>query len=266
MSQQTEVMKPLRAALEQWIAIETEAHMAWLGDMDATAARRRSRGSRTLVRRMAAAARPHLSAFARSNDHLTAEQLEEIAIQLSPGGAHTGATLARIVRQSVLFADPLLVAAVFRINWHGGKAGFQFLPDPAITDPDDYDEEAAELLDALDQGTGGDPRRILTGADLAFFDSLPDRYTIYRGARGLTPERAAAGVCWTTRREVAEWFARRGEGGDAVVVTARCRRADVRLAKADECEVVTIPRRAREIQCRPHQKNWRPAMTWAPDA
>ena len=266
MGRQAEMMKPLRAALAQWTEIEMEAHTAWLGDMDAAAARRRARGSRTLVQRMAAAARPHLAAFVRRNDHLTAEQLEEVAMHLSPGGAHTGATLARIVRQSVLFADPLLVAAVFRFNWHGGKAGFQFLPDPATTDPDDYDEEAAELLDALDQGTGGDPRRVLTGADLAFFESLPDRFTVYRGARGLTPERAAAGVCWTTRREIAEWFARRGGGGDAVVVTARCRKADVRLAKADECEVVTIPARARDIRCRPRRKNWRPAMTWAPDA
>ncbi len=211
---------------------------------------------------MAAAARPHLATFARRNDHFTAKQLEEVAIQLSPGGAHTGAKLARIVSHSVMFADPLLVAAVFRFNWHGGKAGFQFLPDPAVTDPDDYDEEAGDLLAALDRGTGGDPRRILTGADLAFFDSLPDRFTVYRGARGLPPERAAAGVCWTTRREVAEWFARRFGGGDAVVVTARCRKADVRLVKADECEVVTIPSRAREIRYRPRRANWRPAMTW----
>ena len=261
-----EIMKPLRAALAQWAEIEMNAHTTWLGDMDAVLARRRSHGSRTLVRRMVSAARPHLAAFARRNDHLTAEQLEEVACQLSPGGAHTGATLARIVRQSVLFADPLLVAAVFRFNWHGGKAGFQFLPDPATADPDDYDGEAWELLETLDQGTGGDPRRILTGADIAFFDSLPDRFTIYRGVRGLTPERAAAGVCWTTRREVAEWFARRGGSDDAVVVTAQCRKADVRLAKADECEVVTIPSRAREIRCRPRRANWRPAMSWASDA
>ena len=269
MSAQAEIMKPLRAALALWVKIETESkdeQTAWLASIGHDTPKHVIRNDRALVRRMAAAAGPHLAAFARRNDHLTAEQLEEVVMQLSPGGAHTGATLARIVRQNVMFADPLLVAAVFRFNWHGGKAGFQFLPDPATADPDDYDGEAWELLETLDQGTGGDPRRILTGADIAFFDSLPDRFTIYRGVRGLTPERAAAGVCWTTRREVAEWFARRGGSDDAVVVTAQCRKADVRLAKADECEVVTIPSRAREIRCRPRRANWRPAMTWASDA
>ena len=118
------------------------------------------------------------------------------------------------------------------------------------------------MLDVFDQAADGDPRRILTGEDLAFFDSLPDRFTIYRGARGITPEKIAAGVCWTTKREVAEWFALRGD--EPVVMTARCRKAYVRLAKASEFEIVTVPERARVIACRPRQRGWRPETNWAP--
>ncbi len=92
MGRQAEMMKQLRAALAQWVEIEmkAETHAALRSDMDVATARRRARCGRTLVRRMAAAARPHLAAFARRNDHLTAEQLEEVAIQLSPGGAQHG--------------------------------------------------------------------------------------------------------------------------------------------------------------------------------
>ena len=264
MSVHSDTVKLLRAALAEWVEIDLDGkrrNAEWVASMGHKLPARAIQGDRALTRRMAAAARPHLAAFARSNDRLTADQLEELAADLSPGGAHTGALLGQIIERDVIFADPLLVAAVFRYNWHGGKAGFQFLPDPATTDPDDYDEAVWHLLNVFDLGTASNPRRVLTGEDLAFFDSLPDRFTVYRGAHGLSPERAAAGVCWTTRREVAEWFARRGSD-DAVVITARCRKDDVRLAKATECEVVTIPSKARLIACRPHSNDWHPEMTW----
>ena len=263
MNPSPDMMKALRGALAAWIAVDIERQendAAWYATHGHKTPKRMALSGRALTRRMAASARPHLGAFARRNGHLSAEQLEELAAALSPGGAHTSAMLARIIHRNVMFVDPLLLAAAFRYNWHGGKVGFQFLPDPATTGPDDYDSEAWELLNVFDEGTGGDPRRILTGDDLAFFDSLPDSFTIYRGTHGLTAERAAAGVCWTTRREVAEWFARRGTR-DRVVIMARCRKADVRMAKAAECEVVTIPSRVRQIKCRPHGKDWRPVMS-----
>ncbi|ESW66501.1 hypothetical protein X773_31065 [Mesorhizobium sp. LSJC285A00] len=49
-------------------------------------------------------------------------------------------------------------------------------------------------------------------------------------------------------RDIAEWFAVRSaeqNNGEAVVVTAKVRKAGVRLAKASEKEVVTVPRRSR---------------------
>ena len=267
MTFRAELLKLLRGALAEWMAIDLETKRKsaeWMASHGHSLPKRARQGDRAVTRMMAAQARPHLAAFARSNAHLSAEQLEELAADLSPGGAHTGALLGQLVERDVIFADPLLVAAVFRYNWHGGKAGFQFLPDPAVTDPDDYDDAVWQLLNVFDLGTASDPRRILTGDDLAFFDSLPKRFMIYRGTHGLTSERASAGVCWTTRREVAEWFARRGAGADPQVVAAWCRKTDVRLAKADECEIVTIPACARPIMCRSRSNSWRPEMTWAP--
>lgn len=201
-----------------------------------------------------------MAAFLCDNHHLSASELENIAAELSPGGVHNGALLARIIYANVAFIDPLLMAALFRYNWHG-KRGFQFLPDPADTDVHEYETEAWDLMELFDNATGGDPRRILTNEDLAFFDDLPETFTIYRGASGITEAQAGAGVCWTTQRNVAEWFAARGK--DPIVVTARCRKTDVRLAKASEFEVVTIARQSRQIVCRSHKDDWRPEMEWA---
>jgi len=100
----------------------------------------------------------------------------------------------------------------------------------------------------------GDPRRILVGEDRNFYDSLPDRFTVYRGCAGVSLEHARAGICWTTKRDIAEWFADRSADRNArpVLISARVRKADVLLTKAAECEVVAIPTaRFRALKCRP---------------
>jgi hypothetical protein len=204
---------------------------------------------RETVLRMAQEAEPHLVNFLRDNSDKTAEELEDLAHKLSPGGAHTGGTLALLIRDYFLGADPFLLAAVIRWNWHGGKIGFQFLPNPAETDLDEYIYQAGSLLDLLE----GDARLILTGEDRAFFDSLPDRLTVYRGCAGISIDHAAAGVCWTTKREVAEWFALRTADitkPEPILLSARIAKADIRLAKAAEFEVVTSPYRTRVLKCR----------------
>lgn len=215
-------------------------------------------------------AETYIDAFLQDNSQRTAEELEEMADALSPGGAHDGGELVRLVQAYTWLADPLLVAATIRYNWHGGKVGFQFLPDPATTDPETYDEEAWSLMTLFDEATDGDPRRILTGADRGFFDSLPDRFTVYRGCASVPLENAKLGVCWTVRREVAEWFARRSalfNGGDPVLIASRIRKADVRIVKASEWEVVTVPRWAHALKCRLRKRSkWQPAMTWSPES
>lgn len=198
--------------------------------------------------------------------HLSSDDLERIAGHLSPGWAHTSGLFARVIYHSIWWANRRLLAAMFRLNWHGGKVGFQFLPDPAQTDPSEYQQAAADLAEIIHEGTDGDPRSILTGYDLAFFDSLPDRFTVYRGAAGISPDVIACGVCWTLRREVAEWFAHRSagfNGGDPAVVSARVRKADVLFVKAEEFEIVMQPWRWRRLRCGA-PKAQRPELTWGP--
>lgn len=219
-------------------------------------------------------AAPHLAAFKRDNSTKSPDELSALADCLSPGGAHTPAGLVNAVREMVKDADPLLIAATVYRNWHGGKIGFQFLPRPGEVDwPDEYYVEASALLDQIRDGTGGDPRRILLENDRAFFDALPERLTVYRGAAGISSEMTGFGVCWTTRREVAEWFAWRSAEyfGSPVVMTARIKKSDVVLAKALEFEIVAMPRNPRRIECRPLPKRspieqeWTPETRWRGD-
>jgi hypothetical protein len=83
---------------------------------------------------------------------------------------------------------------------------------------------------------------------------------------GIAPDQAADGVCWTTSRDVAEWFGVRTAkfvDGDPVLVSARIKKSDVRLAKAIEMEVVTQPDRYRVLRCRRRSINPQPKFVWS---
>jgi hypothetical protein len=191
------------------------------------------------------------AAFDRDNSSETAEGLETLAAGLSPSGTHAGGLLIGLIRSTIWNADPLLLAAAIRYNWQGSKLHFQFLPDPAEVDLETYDAEAWSLLALFDDATQGNPGRILTGGDLDFFKALPERFTIYRGCAGISVAHAGSGVCWTTKRTLAEWFAARSARllkADPILLTARVKKDDIRLARAEEFEVVTIPARFRILK------------------
>lgn len=160
------------------------------------------------------------------------------------------------------------MAAIFRICWHGGKVGFQFLPRPNEVSLDDYENEAINLLAVFDEGTDFDPRRILTDDDLQFYEELGEKLTVYRGIESGHAEYGPLGVCWTTNRSVAEWFAMRSASffnTEPVLLSAQIRKCDIRMAKASEFEVVTMPRQHRQIKCRVRGEHRRPQMVWAAD-
>lgn len=189
--------------------------------------------------------------FLNDNFDKTPEELAAMARAINFGGAHDAGLTVRYVREYVFAACPRLVAACLYEAWQGGKGGFQFLPDPAETDPDEYDGLVWDLIEALENGAP-DPRQVLLNGysnDLDFYNSLPDSFTVYRGTGGIPADRAAAGVCWTTNRAYADWFAGR-LSGDPVVVSARVRKSDVRLAFSSEHEVVVAPRRFRVLKFR----------------
>ncbi len=268
----------LRACLRRWVDENIKAQTTEWEWRCSHAVRINSRGQRRRIgqskrmlqatrgvtHRMAQRARPYLADLLKDNSARTPEELQNIAGHLSPGGVHTGALLLQLILDELPDeCCPRLVAAMIYWNWSGGKRGFQFLPDFLHSDPDWFRARAETLLETIGDGTNGDPRRLLTGDDRGFYDSLPDRVTVYRGCGGVSPEIAAMGVCWTTSREMAEWFADRSHG-DPVVVTARIRKSDVVLVGASEHEVVCQPRRARAINCR--KVGSRPAGWRAPAA
>ena len=200
----------------------------------------------------------------------SAVELEEMAGRLTPGGAHTDGGLIMAAVGHIMFPDPLLVTATIREAWRGGKAGFQFLPDPAETDPEEYQEEAWDLYEMLRGGEFENValQDILTNTydpDLAFYEALPDRLTVYRGAAGISPELCAAGLCWTTKRRTAEWFAQRiARGREPVLVSSRVWKNRAALAFAAEHELVIQPFKHRVLKCRPVPKmtppSWEPGM------
>ena len=200
---------------------------------------------------MAKEVEPYLRYFIQDNSKKSPEGLAEVAACLSPGGVHNSGLLASIIRANCWYADRVLLAAILYYNWFGGKVGFQFLPDPAKTELEEYEWEVDGLILDLDLR---DPRRILVGEDRDFYDSLPDTFTVYRGCAGVSLEHARAGICWSTKRDIAEWFADRSADRNArpVLISARVRKANVRLTNAAECEVVAIPTaRFRALKCRP---------------
>lgn len=266
----------LLACLDRWAEFQTEDDERRLADMRHVFERANGalpytieeieRNQVELHAKWVAKARAVLPLLAEDNSHRTPEELQDLAAKLSPGGgAHTSGLLIRIILANIPFVDPTLAAATVYLNWAGGKAGFQFLPDPCDADPVEYQEEAWRLLDMF--ADAGGPAALLTGEDRAFYDSLPDRITVYRGAAGAPEDVLGSGLCWTTRRPVAEWFALRSASArkaDPVVLTARVRKEEVALALAGECEIVVSPRKSRRILCRRRREGFRPAFEWVP--
>lgn len=204
-----------------------------------------------LIQGQADEAAKHLDSLWRDNSHKSASELQELAQHLSPigTGLDDAGMLARLVMCHPVYAicaDPRLLTALVWWNWGMGRVGFQFLSDPATLPLDDYRDEARGLVELFGNATEGDPSRILTGDDLAFYNSLPDRFTVWRGCSGISAEAAGAGLCWTTRREIAVWFAHRSQNAP-VLMRARIRKSEVLLASATEYEVVTAPKRLRTV-------------------
>lgn len=207
---------------------------------------------------------PLLPLLLEDNSHRSTEELTTLAENLSPGWAHDAALLIQVARASLIMTDPTLTAAIIWHNWHGGKAGFQFLPDPAECDLHDYLSEVISLTETFDQ-VPGSTIRFLTGDDRAFYECLPDRFSIYRGCSGIDAETAGMGLCWTIRREIAEWFAWRtsSEKAAPILVSARVGKPEVYFAKASEFEIVVAPQKSRQLKMSTPIRRKRPAvMEW----
>lgn len=236
----------IRVTLNEWVEMFVNKYADKQPDPDAY---------RKEMHRLAKEVRPHLSAFLRNNRNLSAEELEDAAKKVSPPvGNGNEAMLARLMMNNVLCCDPLLLAATFRWNWHRDNyMGCPTLPDPREVDFDQYWDQTSSIIHLFDDATDMDPTRILTGRDLAFFERLPNRFTVYRGCAGISTEAAAAGICWTRRRDIAERFALNAAesgGGEPVLLSGKIWKYQARIAKALEHEIVTRPFPTRVLKIR----------------
>ncbi|MBP1180910.1 hypothetical protein [Methylobacterium sp. PvR107] len=205
-----------------------------------------------------------LNFLVQDNSDKSADELQRIASTLTPGSLHNNDFLYRIAMSVIDSPCSKLRAAIIARTWGGGKFGFQHMPDPKTTNEDDYEFEGDMLLYNLGKVR---PEDVLVGKDRAFYDALPERFTVYRGGYGVPPNMIGLGVCWTTSRDVAEWFARRGVGRDdaPIILSARVRKSDVLLAFATEHEVALRPARWRQLRCRRQtNRNCRPQFDWQP--
>lgn len=69
---------------------------------------------------------------------------------------------------------------------------------------------------------------IMDEKELVYYDSLPDKVTLYRGCSMEEYEDDAFGISWTTNREVAEFFAFRCEQEGTAVYSMEVDKNDIR--------------------------------------
>ena len=152
------------------------------------------------------------------------------------------------------FINPVRLASVLRLTWQSSKIGFNLLPNPAALTLEEYGFEADCLMCDITDGEYLCLERLLTNTeerDLDFWNSLPRKFTVYRGSYGVSAEKCAAGVCWTTKREIAEWFALRAfREGDPVLVRARIHKTQVSTVFANEYEIAVQPNRFKQLKIR----------------
>ncbi len=197
----------------------------------------------------------------------SAQELYEIGSSLgAPGSVHNAGWLVDFIWQCVPDIDEKMLAAAMRAHWHGGKIDFSFLPDSRITDPDEYNHAAQEIIELLrGDWTDWQPRDLLANTeydhDLDFYGSLRNRFTVYRGVPDIDAELAALGICWTTERDIAEWFALRG-ASDPTVLSARITKDQIATVFDRECEVVLQPHEWRLLKCRRTSLKPRPVFVW----
>lgn len=80
-------------------------------------------------------------------------------------------------------------------------------------------------------------REMMDDRELAAYDALPDRVTVYRGCHRLAPR----GLCWTLDRGEAEWFAGRiDDPRYRVILEARIPKRSIVAVEIDRAEAEVV--------------------------
>jgi hypothetical protein len=103
---------------------------------------------------------------------------------------------------------------------------------------------------------------IFSKADFSVPADTPPTLTVYRGGYGISQRKLAAGLSWTTDRDVACFFAMRFGRPDPMVLRATIRREEIRLLEQDqrEDEVVIFGARRSVIDGDPAE--WAERYKW----
>lgn len=169
---------------------------------------------------------------------------------LSGHGSHNWMVMQQVEEQASRFLLPIRLAFAIRAAWQMGKVGFPLLHDPNDYEPERYADKARNLLTELTCDWSLDPRDLMPNTvdepDLDFYESLPHRFVVYRGGFDIDSERLGAGVCWTTRQDIAEFFATRWSG-EPRLLRAVVSKQEVATAFAYEFEIAVQPESFEEI-------------------
>lgn len=93
------------------------------------------------------------------------------------------------------------------------------------TDTENFHQNADSWREALTSHRPGS-NSMMDEDDLAFFESLPEEVTIYRGQS----KKYAPGWSWTTVKATAVWFAKRFQKEDSFVYTGRVKKTSILAA------------------------------------
>lgn len=133
---------------------------------------------------------------------------------------------------------PRVWSHILKMTWLRGKSG-SLLTGVGIR----YLDLHGMFKDAL-------PEHLMEESELSTLANLPDTFTAYRGANGISIGKARRGMSWTLDASYAAWFAN-GGGGEPLCISATIHKSDVLAYFEQESEVVIPSGRNRNVQVVP---------------
>jgi hypothetical protein len=139
---------------------------------------------------------------------------------------------------------PRVWSHILADTWTDGKAG------SLLTTANIQYQYITAMFAAAQRGD------LMSTAELATFDALPDQIIVYRGMSGVSRHQAQYGMSWTADKTVAAWFANRfaNDRTAPVCLQAVVSKTDVFAYFKSEHEIVIRSGKARQVQVVPIQR------------
>ncbi|MAS41663.1 MAG: hypothetical protein CML46_21720 [Rhodobacteraceae bacterium] len=146
--------------------------------------------------------------------------------------------LSRLHEEFGTQIDPVRFASIYRIAWQEYDEEFASLFQvPVDLSLEEHRQVSQRRLNLLRAGGVVPLERLVLedpdGADLAFYDDLPEEFEVFRGSYHDEPARIGAGLGWSLDPEVALAYGN--------VVKAHVRKDQIGAAYARFSEIVVLP-------------------------